>query len=172
MALKGHLTNPDGIHLNEAAFRRYEETIAAMLSNYPEPYFFKIGGLALTSVAARLRDAVNALLTHGYDTYIDVAQLRDVWPTLRVLVCFDSVLVTTKEQQKVAALNPVAQRSAPMFSLTLTNPSHSVLTAATVLIREGHVTNPIILQGSMPEGWQIPNGIVLDQQPDGSYLML
>lgn len=171
MATKGSLDNPEGAHLSESVFRKYEDVLKAIVENYPSPFIFTPTTLQATTVVVWLRNAANAILTHGYATTLDIERLREIWKKVRVMNQGSKVVVATREEQQAAKIQIAREAFNEPRLLTINNPSIRVLDGLCILILEGALTNPTLLTGTIPD-YAIPPGVVLEINPDGTHTIL
>jgi len=172
MATKGNLDNPEGAHLSESVFRKYEDVLKAIVENYPAPFIFTPTTLQATTVVVWLRNAANAVLTHNYPTDLDIERLREIWKKVRVMNQGSKVVVSTRESQQEAKVQiaRAAFHDEPKV-LTINNPSIRVLDGLCILILEGALTNPTLLTGTVPD-YTVPPGVVLETNSDGTHTIL
>lgn len=170
---KGNLLNPDGPHLSESNFRRWESILSSFLSTYPEPFSFTPAELKPSSCVVSLRNAVNAVLSKDFPTTLDRAVLADVWKKVTVCAKGTRVVIGDREAQKTSSIE-IARESfssrGPTF-LTIPNPSERVLLAVAILFSERALTDPVTFSGDVPP-FTPPPGVVFEPMPDGTYTML
>lgn len=169
--IKGALSNPEGLHLSEENFRRFELIFERFLSVYPEPFRFKPEKLALTTTAARLRDAANALLTKDFSSIIDRDHFREAWRNVIVTIRADQIVIATRERQRDAARAIIQECANGPKMLTINNPSVEVLNALAVLFLQRALTDPVLLTGIVPSYYP-PPGVVFEPNSDSTYTML
>lgn len=153
-------------------FRRYELTLERFLATFPEPFTLSPSNFAPATVCSQIRMAVNAVLTHGYNTTLDVSRLREVWPQVQVLLRGTRVTIGTREAQKFADVQFVADSvSGSKNLLTVNNPSNSDLISLFSLFASHAFTDPVRLTGTIPS-FLPPPGHYMMPQDDKSFLIL
>lgn len=173
---KHQLTNSSGTHLSEAKFRAYEEILKDFVSCYPETYRCK-PTLSVSTTVVRIREAANSVLTQDdrdehYATSLDVGLLRDLWPLVQVSGFRDEVMIGTKQglQTSRQAKFEVSRETLPLH--VVNNPSYTDLLSLYNLLLSGSLVGPISITGVVPSDFVCPPGVVMEIQPDKTWLML
>lgn len=172
--MKGNLTNPDGPHLSEANFRRWEAILERFLNTYPEPFVFEPSELAPSTCCVSLRNAVNTILIKDeIKTTLDRVLLKEYWRAVSVCAKGKKVVIGDRGAQREASVAIAREHSnspGPR-QLTLHNPSDRALLAVALLLLEKHLVDPVSITGDIPS-FTPPSGIVFEPMPDGSFTML
>lgn len=152
--LKGNLSNPSGPHLSYENFARFEETIFSFLKTYPHVFSVKPTTLASTTFAARLRDAINAHLTHRFESKVDPDALASAWSGSILTRNSDTVILGPKAAVAAASRQPLAEASAgPRYLIELSEPTLDQLNALAFLYATNAISEPSFV-GAIPPGYK------------------
>lgn len=168
--IKGNLTNPGGSHLSQANFRRFEPYFQDFVSCYPGTLTLEPRDLACVTFAARIRDAANAFITHGFESTLDRNTFQAFWNKSVVTINNGKVIIGPKDSVREAIRANVVKENQGDYFLDLSYPSIAVLNALGILYQNQILTQPSRVQGI--DNWVPPVGVVLEPQPDGSFLLL
>lgn len=169
---KGLFTNPTGPHLSESIFRTYEPFFERLLACHPEPLSITPSGIVPRTFCARMRDAANAFILYRYASSLDYDTFVAVWKSVVCRPTFDKVIIGPRAG--VAAVSEDIGRETTVASTldrTVDSPTTDQLLALANLYVTGLATNPTRITGKLPIG-NLPPGVILSLQPDGSYLLL
>lgn len=135
----------------EAAFRKYEQTIADIVRGFPNPRIFLPPGSPVT-FACRLRDAIRSLRENQWTTIVPLAAFFQCVDEIVVSEKSDgSVIVGNSETVKTPGTNPTIRIKTQALVIDIRRFQDLVLfdyvlTAAVVLLHHRILTTPIEIQ--------------------------
>lgn len=170
---KGTLSNPTGYHLRESVFRSYEDWLLRLVACYPEPLVITPTSHSPRTFACGLRDAANSFIQNRWASPLPYDEFCAKWKGCCVRDTSTQVVVAPPFIPVSQAIGTDAVALAtPKFLMTLDSPSLVQLNAVAQLYTSGVTMQPTCIKGDVPAGFEVPSGVGLYPQEDGSYLLL
>lgn len=170
---KGELSNPNGLHLNERTFHRYEPFLAEVISHWPKAQRFVPSGVSIATFSARIRDAANAFVHLNLPSKLlpDREDFISKWDLVQVQPRRDCVIVGMPEAAPPNSVDLVPREQKP-YLFEVTNPTVPQLQSISFLIYTKAITEPVLLLGQIPGEVKLYVGTSIESLEDGNHLIL
>ncbi len=167
------ITNPAGTHLNEATFRRYEDTIILFTKTHPSALVVTPKNFECSTFSTQLRSAINAHIIHRFQSNVDPDNLSAIWKSSIVTVDGKNVIIGPKHsvREAIRAEHEIGEAHTPSYLVELEAPTLTQLNALAYLYSTNVFTTPSRIL-TIPDGFVPMVGMDLSQQPDNSWLLL
>lgn len=129
---------------------RYEPYISAAFQAYPQPYRFRVEGLAPSTFISRVRDAVRGCLFFSHPCDILPAKLREWWGWVEVRTDGQDIVIGPRDRA-LRELEPVVPVTQTIESTEYLEVTEAERDAFALLLNSGRLPSPIILSKVWPD---------------------